>query len=153
MLNHSAKTTKQSFAKQKNKMNRRKYQKKTKPALWLDLAKIQNEVEKSFPRLNKKDLSCLTNKPRKPVRRVSVKRAAENRQYTKLRKQYLLDYPFCMRCGKKSTEIHHWAGRRSNFLKTETWRSSCSDCNQFAKWEATAAIAEGWRAPIGVYLP
>lgn len=91
---------------------------------------------------------------RKGVRKVSKKRSAETRIYNRLRISFLRENPICQRryCGAKSVCVHHWAGRRSNYLKVETWRASCIGCNDFAKNHPKEAREENWIAPIGVYL-
>jgi hypothetical protein len=82
----------------------------------------------------------------------SKRRKRERPIYNRLAKQFVIDHPKCMRCGKRASCVHHWAGRRSNYLKVETWRSSCHDCNMFAKNHPADARSEGWIAPIGEYL-
>lgn len=93
-------------------------------------------------------------KERKRLATTSKKRRQDSVEYAKKRIAFLGAHIYCQRpgCNKMATQVHHWAGRRSNYLKVETWRASCHDCNMFAKEHAAAAIAEGWRAPIGVYL-
>ena len=86
-------------------------------------------------------------KERKPIKKVAKKRVAVNKEYMKLREQFLKDHPFCqwsilemghswgfayeldfsewLRCGKaphpRSTEIHHRFGRGKYMLDTSTW--------------------------------
>ncbi len=54
----------------------------------------------------------------KPLRKVSVKRVEENKEYKKVREAYLKIYPVCetFDCNNKSTEIHHKAGRTGELL-------------------------------------
>jgi hypothetical protein len=82
---------------------------------------------------------------------MSAKRRAELPQLARLVKRKLRKTPKCERCGAKATCVHHWAGRRWNLLVYEHLRSSCRKCNLFAKEQPALAIAEGWRAPIGIY--
>ena len=93
-------------------------------------------------------------RPRKRIAPMSKKRTAESRQYRASSWVFLAEHPLCQRpgCGKSSECVHHWAGRRSNYLKVETWRASCIACNDFAKQNPKAARAENWIAPVGVYL-
>ena len=91
-------------------------------------------------------------KPRKPLPRQSKKRRKEAVVYRRLVKVFLEEHPTCDRCGRASECNHHWAGRRSNYLKVETWRASCVRCNLWAKNEPRKARIEGWIAPEGVYL-
>jgi hypothetical protein len=114
-----------------------KYERKTKPALWA----------LAFP-------GQVRANPEKKRRHhgMSAKRRKESDEYRKLRIEFLRLNPTCMRCGKPAQCIHHWAGRRSNYLRVETFRASCIACNDFAKNDPKAAREEGWIAPVGVYL-
>ena len=113
------------------------YQRKTKPALW----------QTAFPEQVKL-------KPEKKRRflGMSLKRREESKQYRKLRLVFLASRPRCERCGKPSQCVHHWAGRRSNYLKVETWKASCLACNDYAKQDPKEARAEKWIAELGIYL-
>ena len=93
-------------------------------------------------------------KARKPVPQMSKRRQSDSREYARLRKAFLARAIFCERhnCVNPATCVHHWAGRRSNYLKVETWKASCHPCNQFAKEHPRLARAENWIAPVGVYL-
>lgn len=84
---------------------------------------------------------------------MSAKRRAESKQYSVMRLKFIRAHPFCERpgCGKKSECVHHWAGRRDNYLKVETWKGSCNACNDYAKNHPKEARAEGWIAPVNVY--
>jgi hypothetical protein len=88
----------------------------------------------------------------KRIRPESDKRKSERKIYNELRIPFLQANPFCQRCNAPSQCVHHWAGRRSNYLKQETWRASCISCNDFAKNSPAEARAENWIAPIGIYL-
>lgn len=114
-----------------------KYQRKTKPAIWITAFPGQRTIVIA-----------------KPKRRLgmSIKRQAEGKVYKQERAQFLLIRPHCERCSMPSVCVHHWAGRRSNFLRQETWRASCVPCNDFAKQHPAEARAEDWIAPVGVYL-
>jgi len=85
------------------------------------------------------------------LRRASKKRLKELPQLAKLVRLKLRVQPTCERCGKRATCVHHWAGRRWNLLEVRFFKSSCRKCNQFAREHPRQAIAEGWRAPIGIY--
>lgn len=72
-------------------------------------------------------------KLRKPVRKVSKKRAKENKKYSVLRKQFLED-KMCEAglegCTGVATEVHHSRGRiGDNFLDTSTWKAVCRTCH------------------------
>jgi len=89
---------------------------------------------------------------RKRINPESDKRREERKEYNRLRLPFLEANPLCQRCGKDAQCVHHWAGRRSNYLKIETWRASCNACNEFAKNFPKEARAENWIAPLNVYL-
>lgn len=56
------------------------------------------------------------------IRRRSKKRAAQEREYSKLRAKYLEENPLCAvpGCGCWSTEVHHKAGRIGDLLTDVT---------------------------------
>lgn len=88
-------------------------------------------------------------KRKKPIRRVSKKRAEDMKKYSALRKQFLAEFPLCyvwwsenakecpnqahyglwcemIRAGHvnnpcPATEVHHKARRGKNYLNTDTW--------------------------------
>jgi hypothetical protein len=115
------------------------YVRKTKPALWRTA--FPDQYQPPAPK-------------KKRHHGMSVKRKTESKEYRKLRLDFLKSNPICQRpgCGKAAECVHHWAGRRSNYLKVETWRASCIACNDFAKQCPKEARAELWIAGIGVYL-
>jgi len=57
---------------------------------------------------------------KKPVKikAVSEKRKSQNKEYTKVRKQFLIEHPRCQvrGCNKVSEEIHHRRGRTGDLL-------------------------------------
>lgn len=66
---------------------------------------------------------CYTKENFKPIiskvkpRRVSDSQKSKNKEYSFLRKQFLVRFPICQCCGMKhSTEIHHKAGRDGDNL-------------------------------------
>lgn len=52
------------------------------------------------------------------IRKISKKRAIQNKEYSKLRLEYLNEHPICDvgLCGAYATDIHHIAGRIGNKL-------------------------------------
>lgn len=62
-----------------------------------------------------------------PLRRRSVKLARLQRLYTKMRRDYLLENPWCAVGGCTATEIHHRRGRGAFLLDTTTWLAVCHD--------------------------
>jgi 5-methylcytosine-specific restriction endonuclease McrA len=80
---------------------------------------------------------------RTPLRRVSKKRAKENRQYSVLSDEYLLENPLCeagivlmvngieSNCKRCASEIHHKAKRGKNLNNVETWIPVCRPCHNW----------------------
>lgn len=73
-----------------------------------------------------------------PLRRVSKKRAVENREYAKVRAVYLLEHPLCAGCklrGQRqytATQIHHVKGRTGRLLiDSRHFMGLCEDCHSF----------------------
>lgn len=69
----------------------------------------------------------------RPIRKFSKKRAAENRKYSTLRKQFLEDKE-CEAglegCTGMASEVHHKKGRiGENFLDVSTWLAVCHHCH------------------------
>lgn len=75
-----------------------------------------------------------TKKIRKPLRRVSKKRARENKVYSTLRKQFLEEKQCAARlegCTGVATDVHHAEGRvGEKFLDVSTWKGLCRNCHQ-----------------------
>lgn len=93
-------------------------------------------------------------KPRAGLKRVSSKRAKENRQYTSQRKAFLLVNPFCQirtaHCTHHATDIHHRAGRLGAMLLDESeWLSACRNCHDWCHQHSNAARELGFIAPRG----
>jgi hypothetical protein len=62
-------------------------------------------------------------KPRKPIRKVSVRRAKLNREYTNLKRAFLKSHPECaVFKAMRSEDIHHLRGRAGSLLlDTSLW--------------------------------
>lgn len=70
------------------------------------------------------------------VRKVSKKRAKENREYAKVRKEYLEENPNCEAnlagCSYVATDIHHMKGRCGSLLTdVRHFRALCRNCHCF----------------------
>lgn len=61
--------------------------------------------------------------------------AQTNREYSKLRKQFLSEKPICRakihNCSIKATDVHHMRGRGSYHLDTTTWLPVCRNCHMW----------------------
>lgn len=82
-----------------------------------------------------------------PVKKVSAKRASQNLQYAKLRKQYLEAYPACevIDCNNKSSEIHHQKGRENDLLlDTNYFMAVCKSCHHRITTDSKWALDNGY---------
>lgn len=77
-------------------------------------------------------------KKRRRIRAQSVLREAEQREYSRRRKQFLQDHPWCSVCVKerpeappgRATEVHHKLGRRgARLLDIRHWLATCPGCH------------------------
>lgn len=89
--------------------------------------KKANSITKSFK---------VQQKPNKPIKKVSVKRAELNKKYLILRKEFLKEHPMCMvkGCEFQSRDIHHTydgSDRSKYFLVTDTWMAVCRVCHSW----------------------
>lgn len=84
----------------------------------------------------------------KPIKKVSAKRAAQEREYKKLRKEYLKVHPICEaalpQCSKVATDIHHKAGRGKHLLNTDTWMASCRNCHTYIETHPAESKERGF---------
>lgn len=71
-------------------------------------------------------------KTHRPMRRVSKRRAKENKQYTEVRKQYLTEHPRCQVCSNaKASDIHHRRGRwKSRLTEVAYFIAVCRPCHE-----------------------
>lgn len=95
---------------------------------------------------NAKTDMCLKHKwastekpPEKKVYKIakrSEKRARQEKEYTKLAKDFLKNHPVCEypACNQPSTTIHHMAGRISLLLcDVRYFKALCLDCHVFCE--------------------
>lgn len=81
---------------------------------------------------------------RTPIRRVSKKRAKDMVEYSRLRKEFLEQHPYCQAWNKirthlnlvatlppPSTEVHHIKGRRSFYLDVRYFLAVCRDSHDW----------------------
>ena len=88
---------------------------------------------------------------RSPLRRksrlrpASKKRAKQLRDYTRLRKVFLKDFPRCGVCGTApATDIHHIAGRNHAMLNEPAWWIAvCRGCHDHIHRHPGEARAKG----------
>ena len=84
----------------------------------------------------------------KGMRKVSKKRAKQERQYRPIRKKFLQDHPFCELklpgCAGAATQIHHAEGRENNrLLNIDDFKSCCDNCHGIVTEKSRQAIAAG----------
>ncbi len=68
----------------------------------------------------------------------SSKKIIQDKEYTQLRKAFLLKHPLCQIhipgiCDKFSSEIHHKKGRGEYYLDISTWIACCRNCHSWAE--------------------
>lgn len=74
------------------------------------------------------------------IRKLSKKRAKQNREYEKVREEYLYVHPFCEVCGwGENLQIHHKKGRTGELLTDKKYfLAVCHTCHQkielFPEW-------------------
>jgi hypothetical protein len=85
---------------------------------------------------------------RTPLRRVSKKRAKQNKEYSRLRQEFLTTRPICDACGGKATEIHHKRGRlQARLLDQDYFAPLCQPCHQ------KVHLNPKWAYSIGLMIP
>ena len=97
---------------------------------------------------------------RKRIPAMSAKRKGEAREYSRKRKAFLEEHPDCNVwfpawvqgmgywampvCERKSTDVHHKAGRLGgNYLDETTWLPVCRACHNWIHTNPNAARALG----------
>jgi len=72
--------------------------------------------------------------PSKPKTR-SKKRIIEEKEYSKLRIEFLTNNPYCQAklpgCTFNSTDVHHMEKRGVNYLNINSWLSACRVCHSW----------------------
>ncbi len=69
-------------------------------------------------------------KKRKPIKKMSKKRSIQNKEYLKIREQFLKDNPKCKVCGKDANQIHHAKGRINALLSDLSYFIAvCGQCH------------------------
>lgn len=88
---------------------------------------------------------------RKPMRKVSKKRAGQNREYSKLRKQFLEEHPWCevilFFTGMilRASDIHHIDKRNGKrLLDTSKWLAVSRNGHDWIHANPKLARERGW---------
>lgn len=82
-----------------------------------------------------------------PVKKITEKRAKQNREYLEMREQFLEQYPVCQvkDCQNKATEIHHMKSRQNDMLlNPEYFLSVCTPCHERITRDSNWAIQNGY---------
>lgn len=90
-----------------------------------------------------------TKKPRRPMKRRSVKRAEQEAQYHVEAIAYVFDHPACELgtpvCTGRSLEVHHRRGRDGKWLlRRRYWAATCRSCHRYAESNREVAYVMGW---------
>lgn len=87
------------------------------------------------------------SKVKKPIAKRSPKRAAEERQYLILCREYLIAYPVCevVECHQRSNQVHHVGGRANdNLLDVNLFLAVCPDCHEKITRDSKWSIDNGY---------
>ena len=89
---------------------------------------------------------------RTPLSNRSSKKASRDREYTKVRKHFLIMHPKCgasvVGCSKRATEIHHVRGRIGRLqCDTRFFMAICRKCHDWIGDNGKKARAIGLLAP------
>lgn len=89
---------------------------------------------------------------RQPLRRESVKRAAQMRKFRPLRDSYLAGHPVCefpAGCEARAVVVHHRRGREgARLLDVSYFAASCWFHNDYAETQTGHSLAIGWLVRI-----
>lgn len=95
---------------------------------------------------------------RKPIRKVSLKRQRENREYRKLKREWrqalvLIGKWKCVCCWRNPDQSpHHKFGRGPNFLNMNTWIPLCKQDHDWVHNNPEEARKLGLLAPMGQWM-
>jgi hypothetical protein len=82
---------------------------------------------------------------RKPIRKLSPKRAKQTAKYLKVRLEVLSEKPYCEVCGCPATECHHKAGRMEDkVFEKSNLLSVCRSCHERIENNKDWALANGY---------
>ena len=89
-------------------------------------------------------------KTRKPLKRVSAKRARERVIYEKRKKAFLSENAMCYSCMDPATDLHHERGRCGKlFLDERFWMALCRKCHTWVHEHPRLAVERGLMAGRG----
>lgn len=82
-----------------------------------------------------------------PVKKITAKRAAENIEYLKLKREYLIVYPVCEveECHLKSVDVHHQGGKENGrLLDINFFMAVCRQHHDYYTEHSREAIEKGY---------
>lgn len=94
-----------------------------------------------------------TRKPKGVIPQVSEKRVMANKEYDRVAKQYKKEHPKCEAnlkdCTKKTTDIHHQAGKSNAALliNPDYFLGCCRKCHQWIEMHPHESVALGLSVP------
>jgi len=83
------------------------------------------------------------------IRKISKKRSAQVRTYSKIRKEFLEENPYCQaripECTIQATQVHHKAGREGDRLNdTSRFLAVCDSCHKWIELNPLKAKEQGY---------
>lgn len=82
------------------------------------------------------------------MRARSPKRAAQENTYRRRRQAFLEANPYCARCYRMASEVHHMRGRvGADLLREEWWLPLCHPCHAHVTEHPHAAVEQGFSLP------
>lgn len=100
--------------------------------------KCQNHYWKSRRKSEEK-------KSKKPIKKLSEKRAKQTAKYLRARLEYLNENPYCERCGASATDLHHKMGRREELIYDKKYfMSACRRCHDWIHTNDAEARDQGY---------
>lgn len=80
----------------------------------------------------------------KPIRKVSVKRVKENKEYEEARDKFLQDNPNCELCNNSPVVCHHKKGRSKYFTDASYFMAVCTNCHDKIHRNPKESFKNGW---------
>ena len=116
----------------------------------------KNKLGKRYCKFCWSRIQTMTNvkkppKNYKPLATRSLKRAKQERTYSRLRKEFLLTNDRCQAnlqgiCTHKATDVHHIAGWTGDLLNdVNLWMAVCRSCHDWIETHPIEATEKGFR--------
>lgn len=78
------------------------------------------------------------------IKKKSVKQSKKDREYSKVRNEWIVFHPYCARCSKESTDVHHKKGRGIYLMAVEYWVAVCRECHTWIENNPNEAKSLGF---------